>query len=148
MIRSVVALSCTLVLAACAHQPRGEASMEQWSRNHPQASQDLGEWVRAHPQAAAKFFEWDAQHSDRAHEFVTWTITHPNQPIEGFVATHPGWPNFDQIAMHHRAGADAFMYWCRLHPDAAEALMSHPGGLAWAGHHLYASAWHMEAPGQ
>lgn len=138
-----------LLLAGCAHGPRGgKASIEQWAGNHPQASEALGVWVRNHPPAARAFFEWDAAHSERAHEFVTWTVVHPAQPIEGFVATHPGWPQFDDIAMHHRAAADGFMIWCRKYPDAAEALMSHPGGLAWAGEHLYASSWHMETPGQ
>jgi hypothetical protein len=33
------------------------------------------------------------------------------------------------------------MDWCRRHPEAAEALMSHPGGLDWAGRHIYASQW-------
>jgi hypothetical protein len=148
MTRLIVALASSLLLAACAHTPHGEASLETWSGNHPQASEELGVWVRNHPQAAAQFFEWDAHNPERAHEFVTWTITHPGQPIDVFVATHPGWPYFDRIAMSHRPGADAFMAWCRRHPNAAEALMNHPGGLAWAGHHLYASSWHMETPGQ
>jgi hypothetical protein len=145
-------LAGALLLAAsfgCAHQQRGgEASIEVWADRHPQASQDLGSWVQAHPPAARVFFEWDAAHPERAHEFVTWTITHPNQPIEGFVATHPNWGQFDDIALHHRAAADTFMAWCRRHQQAAEALMSHPGGLSWAGHHLYASSWHMEEPGR
>ncbi len=148
MRNALVVVASSLCLAACAHQPRGEASIEQWSANNPQASEELGQWVQGHPDAARRFFEWDAQHPDRAHEFVTWTIYHPAQPIEGFVATHPGWPIFDDIAMHHRPAADSFMVWCRRHPQSAERLMSHPGGLAWAGHHLYASSWHMETPGQ
>ena len=144
-------LAGALLVAAsfgCAHQPRGEASIEGWADRHPQASQELGSWVQAHPPAARVFFEWDAAHPERAHEFVTWTLRHPNQPIEGFVATHPNWGQFDEIALHHRAAADTFMAWCRRHPEAAEALMSHPGGLAWAGDHLYSSSWHMEQPGR
>ena len=146
--RALLALASTVMLYGCAHAPRGEASIEQWSQNHPVASQELGVWVQQHPDAAARFFEWDGHHPERAHEFVTWTIYHPNQPIEGFVVTHRGWQYFDQIALNHRAGADAFMAWCRRHPQPAEALMNHPGGLNWAGHHLYASSWHMEQPGQ
>jgi hypothetical protein len=146
--RLVTALAATVMLYGCAHAPRGEASIEEWSQNHPVASHELGVWVQNHPDAAAKFFEWDGHHPDRAHELVTWTIYHPTQPIDGFVATHPGWQYFDQIALHHRPGADAFMAWCRRHPQPAERLMSHPGGLSWAGHHLYASSWHMEQPGQ
>jgi hypothetical protein len=134
-----------LLLAGCAHHPpSGQASIESWADHHPQASQELGQWVQGHPQAARMFFEWDAHHPERAREFVTWTIYHPNQPIEGFAATHPGWRYFDTITLQHRAGADAFMAWCRRHPQAAERLMNHPGGLNWAGHHLYASSWHME----
>jgi hypothetical protein len=41
----------------------------------------------------------------------------------------------------HQPAANAFMGWCRHHPEAAEKLMSHPGGLNWAGHHLYAAYW-------
>src|SRR3954471_23259074 len=98
----VLALAATVAMtmtAGCAHHPRGEASIEQWSGNHPQASEELGRWVQDHPHAAARFFEWDAQHPQRAHEFVTWTIYHPNLQIDGFVATHPGWAGFDDIAL-------------------------------------------------
>ncbi len=148
MRQAIWAVVTSMMLLGCAHEPRGRVGLEQWSGNHPRASEELGGWVRTHPSAATRFFEWDAHHPERAHEFVTWTIYHPEQPIEGFVATHPGWPMFDQIAMSHRPGADAFMAWCRRHPQAAEALMNHPGGLSWAGHHLYASYWHLETPGQ
>jgi hypothetical protein len=141
-------VSSVVLLGGCAHDPPARAGMEQWSANHPQASQELGVWVQTHPDAAARFFEWDGHHPERAHELVTWSIYHPAQPIEGFVATHPGWQYFDQIALHHRPAADAFMAWCRRHAQASEALMSHPGGLDWAGHHLYASSWHMDNPGQ
>jgi len=141
-------VSSVVLLGGCAHDPPARAGMDQWSANHPQASQELGTWVQTHPEAAARFFEWDGHHPERAHELVTWSIYHPAQPIEGFVATHPGWQYFDQIALHHRPAADAFMAWCRRHAQAAEALMNHPGGLNWAGHHLYASSWHMDNPGQ
>jgi hypothetical protein len=144
---SLLAAVSSVMLFGCAHTG-ARAGMEVWSDNHPAASQELGTWVQTHPDAAARFFEWDGHHPDRAHEFVTWTIVHPAQPIEGFVVTHRGWQYFDQIVLSHRPGADAFMAWCRRHPQAAEALMNHPGGLNWAGHHLYASSWHMENPGQ
>ena len=60
-----------------------------------------------------------------------------------FVATHRGWPVFDEIMERHRPAAETFMAWSRRHPQAAEALMNHPHGLEWAGHHLYAADWHM-----
>jgi hypothetical protein len=141
-------VTVAIALMGCAHTPAGEASLEQWSGNHPQASEELGRWVQTHPQAAARFFEWDSHHPRRAHEFVTWSIYHPNLAIDAFVALHPGWPVFDQIVLMHRPAADGFMFWCRRHPQAAERLMNHPGGLDWAGHHLYASSWHLETPGQ
>jgi hypothetical protein len=112
------------LVGGCAHSPPpAQAGIERWAENHPAASQELGGWVQQH-------------------------INHPNQPIEGFVATHPGWQYFDRISEHHRPAADLFMAWCRRHPEAAEALMNHPGGLYWAGTHLYAGSWHMENPGQ
>jgi hypothetical protein len=146
VIRSGLALS--MLLLGCAHHPSGEAGIEVWANNHPQAAQQLGVWVQQHPDAASQFFEWDARHPDRAHEFVTWTIYHPTLYIDAFMALHPGWPYFDNIAAHHRPAADAFMAWCRRHPQAAESLMNHPGGLYWAGHHLYGTYWHMESAGQ
>jgi hypothetical protein len=132
--------------ASVAEQRRD--SIEQWAGNHPEASRELGVWVQTHPEAAALFFEWDGHHPERSHEFVTWTIQHPAQPIETFVVMHPGWQYFDRIMEQHRPAAEAFMAWCRRHPPAAERLMSHPGGLIWAGRHLYADSWHMEHPGQ
>jgi hypothetical protein len=139
-----------LSLAACATPPppRQQAGIEEWSQHHPAASQELGAWVQQYPDAASLFFEWDGHHPERAREFVTWTIYHPGQPIEGFVVTHPGWQYFDRISSTHRAAADVFMAWCRRRPQAAEALMNHPGGLNWAGTHLYAGMWHMENPGR
>ncbi len=132
--------------AASVAEQRKEA-IEVWAGNHPEASQELGAWVGNHPEAAALFFEWDGHHSERAHQFVTWTISNPGAPIEAFTQTHPGWEYFDRINETHRPAAQAFMAWCRRHPAAAEALMSHPGGLTWAGHHLYSDRWHMEHPG-
>ena len=68
--------------------------------------------------------------------FVTWAIYHPGENIDWFVSQHPGWGQFDMIAQTHRPAANAFIDWCRRHPRAAEDLMNHPNGLAWAGNHL------------
>lgn len=129
-----------LVGTACARPMYAQASpgLEGWERNHPEASRDLGAWAREHRDAARKCFEWDAARPERSHAFVTWSIAHPNEGIRAFADTHRGWDRFDAIAREHQPALNAFMAWCRRHPKAAEALMSHPGGLAWAGHHLYA----------
>lgn len=125
--------------AHAAHAPGG---MEAWEHNHPEASRALGAWVREHPDAAKRFFEWDGHHTERAHEFVTWSIAHPHEGIRMFADMHRGWEGFDVIAREHVPAANAFMEWCRHFPEAAEALMNHPGGLEWAGHHLYGAYWH------
>jgi hypothetical protein len=133
------------VVAGCAHSPPpASASIDRWADNHLQASQELGEWVRNHPDGAARFFEWDGHNPERSKEFVTWTLVHPSENIDAFVVTHRGWPVFDQIMERHRPAAETFMGWARRHPQAAESLMNHPRGLEWAGHHLYATYWHME----
>jgi len=141
-LRWIVALFA-LSLVGCAHSTPA-AVIEKWSDNHPEASRELGEWVKHHREAAHLFFEWDAQHTESAREFVTWAIAHPAQPLEAFTAMHPGWPVFDTITETHRPAAESFMGWCRRHPRAAEALMHHPRGLEWAGHHLYAASMEME----
>ncbi len=115
----------------------GPMPLEQWAQNHPDAARELGDWARTHQQAARRFFEWDSRHPDKSHEFVWWTIANPMLNLDAFVATHPGWPFFNEVMQRHRPAADAFMFWCRRHPPAAQALMNHPGGLAWAGHHVY-----------
>ncbi len=140
--KKLLALAVLLPTVALAEPP----GLDMWSRNHPVASRELGGWVKGHPRAARLFFEWDGTHPERSHAFVTWAITHPAQPIRAFIATHPGWPTFDQIAASHRPAANAFMGWCRRHPRAAEALMNHPGGLRWAGDHLYAEYWALKRP--
>ena len=138
-----IACARTIVLAA-----PGPNGLEGWERHHPAAAQDLGGWVKGHPAAARQFFDWDAQHPERSHAFVTWAIQHPGAGIQAFAVEHPGWPFFDQIMKSHAPAANAFMGWCRKHPEAAETLMNHPGGLDWAGRHLYAGAWSMEAGGR
>ncbi len=125
--------------AVAAHAPGG---IETWEHNHPDAARALGGWVHAHPDAARLFFEWDGHHTERAHAFATWSIGHPGEGVRAFAATHPGWEYFDTIARDHQPAANAFMGWCRRFPEAAEALMNHPGGLDWAGRHLYAGEWH------
>lgn len=124
-------------------EPKG---IDQWSKNHPEASRELGDWVKAHPEAAQKFFEWDGHHPERSKEFVTWAITHPGDNVDVFVLAHPKWEYFDAIMEHHRPAAESFVAWARKHAKAAEALMSHPKGLEWAGHHLYKEHWQMEHP--
>ena len=138
----VAALLLVTPLLARAEPP----GLEAWQKNHPEASRELGTWVRAHPAAAERFFTWDGQHPEKSKAFVTWTIAHPRQNIDVFVVEHRGWPVFDEIAERHRPAAEAFMGWARRHPRAAEALMTHSGWLEWAGHHLYADAWHLEHP--
>lgn len=122
----------------------GPGGLEAWEHNHPEAARDLGVWVRTHPDAAKKFFAWDSHHPERSHAFVTWAIAHPGEGIPAFSATHPRWEHFDDIMLNHAPAANAFIGWCRRHPQAAEALMSHPGGLDWAGRHLYGASWVME----
>jgi hypothetical protein len=125
-------------------EPPGEAGLETWERNHPEASRELGDWVKAHPEAAHLFFDWDGHHPHKSKEFVAWTLAHPGDDIDVFVLSHPKWEYFDKINETHRPAAQSFMAWCRHHPKAAEALMHHERGLEWAGHHLYKAYWSME----
>jgi hypothetical protein len=141
---SLFALAWFVVGCASSPAVRREEALERWSENHPEAARELGVWVREHPNAAPLFFEWDGHHPEKSREFVFWTIASPAQPLEAFVAAHPGWPLFDRIMESHRPAAETFMAWCRRHPPAAQALMAHPGALDWAGRHLYAADWHME----
>ncbi len=141
MLLAVAVMLPAITLAA----PPG---LDMWSKNHPHASRELGNWVRNHPEAARLMFEWDGTHPERSKEFVTWAITHPAAPIRAFISTHPGWPVFDRIVANHRPAANTFMGWCRRHPQAAEALMYHSGGLRWAGDHLYAEYWQPKHPMQ
>ena len=67
---------------------------------------------------------------------VVWAITHPGENIDFFISQHPGWADFDGLAVTHRPAADAFIQWCRRHPEASQELMDHPNGLHWAGNHL------------
>lgn len=126
-------------------QAAAAEGMEVWAQNHPEASRELGAWVKRHPRAAHRMFDWDGHHHDQAKHFVTWTIRHPKQNLDDFALEHGGrWEEFDAILEGHRPAALEFMTWCRQHGPAAEALMNHPGGLEWAGHHLYQDAWMMK----
>jgi hypothetical protein len=120
------------------------AGLERWNENHKEAAVELGAWVKNHPEAAARFFEWDGNHPEKSRMLVTWAIERPRQDVDVFVRAHPGWPVFDVIMEKHRPAAEAFLAWVRRHPRAAEALMNHPRGLEWAGHHLYKEYWHLE----
>jgi hypothetical protein len=143
---SMRTMAAALALALPALSLAEPQGLDRWSKNHPQASRELGEWVKNHPAAAGRFFEWDGAHPARAKEFVTWAIARPAESVDVFVAAHPGWPVFDQIMERHRPAAETFVAWCRRHPPAAEALMTHPGGLHWAGHHLYREYWELKHP--
>jgi hypothetical protein len=136
-------IAATITIGCATAPATRQEGIEQWADRHPEASRELGEWVRVHPQAAARFFEWDGHHPEKSHDFVTWTISNPGAGLDAFVLTHRGWPVFDQIMERHRPAAEGFMQWARRHPQAAESLMSHPGGLDWAGHHVYAGYWTM-----
>ncbi len=137
----VASTACARPAVVGVREPGG---LEAWEYNHPEASRELGRWVKRHPAAARKFFEWDARHPARSHAFVTWSIHHPDEGIRVFASRHPRWEHLDDLMIHHAPAANALMGWCRRHAPAAEALMQHPGGLDWAGHHLYAGLWTME----
>jgi len=141
--KNILLALAVLLPAIALAEPSG---LDKWSRNHPEASRELGSWVRNHREAARLFFEWDGTHPERAKEFVSWAVVNRGAPIQAFISTHPGWPTFDRIVANHRSAANKFMSWCRRHPRAAESLMNHPGGLRWAGDHLYAEYWSLKHP--
>jgi hypothetical protein len=143
LVVTILAGMCLTSLAFAADEP-----VERWSEHHPEASKALGLWVKAHPEAAAKFFDWDGHHPERSQEFVTWTIDHPSERVGKFVHMHADEPYLDELMRVHHDAAEEFMVWCRNHPEAARALMAHPKGLEWAGHHLYKEYWHLEEPGK
>jgi hypothetical protein len=145
------ALAAILSTWGCAQPrppPSGHDSIESWERRHPAASKDLGTWVHEHPQAAERFFTWDSRHPGAAESFVDWSLAHRGADIDDFAVHHRSWDEFNSIMEHHRPAANAFMAWCRKHPDASQELMHHPAGLYWAGTHLYHSYWDMKNAGQ
>ena len=126
----------SFVYAGCAHAPRGDVQLSQWNAKHPEAARELCTWVSNHPEAANRFFEWESSHPERSREFVDWTIGHPAEGINAFVATHPGWSEWDWISETHHPAANAFMAWVRRHPRPAEDFVRHPAGERWAAQHL------------
>jgi hypothetical protein len=126
----------SISLGDCAHSESRADQIATWNSNHPEAARGLCVWVHGHPQASHQFFEWDASHPERSQEFVNWTLAHPGEGIDAFVEGHPNWPEFNRINESHRPAAQAFMEWVRQYPEAAQRLMTHSGGLAWAGNHL------------
>ena len=143
---AVILLALAAPLPACAHlpPPRRAAAMAGWEHRHPIAAQELGNWVQTHQPAARQLFEWDAHHPRGARQLVGWALTHPRQPVDRFVASHLGRPGFIRMLEAHRPASQTFLAWCRRQPQAAEDLVAHPGGLAWAGNHLFASTRLME----
>jgi hypothetical protein len=78
---------------------------------------------------------------------VDWALRYPGADIDQFAASHRAWDDFNWVMEHHRPAANAFLAWCRRHPEASRELMRHPAGLHWAGTHLYQSYWDMKAAG-
>ncbi len=140
-----------LAAAACAPAvvvaPTPMPPLEVWARNHSAASEALGFWVRNHPHSASWMFEWDAKQPGKAQALVEWTLAHPGEHVPAFASQHPAWPEFNQFAMAHLPAVHNFFEWCVRFPEAARSLVHHPGGLHWAGYHLYAAEWHMANPG-
>ena len=122
-----------------------EVAIERWADNNPEAAAELGSWVKYHPQAARRFFEWDGTHPDQSKIFVFWAISHSRESIDVFAVQHADWPYFNELIERHRPAAKAFINWCRHHTQASEELINHPGGLQWAGNHLYKAFWDLAA---
>ena len=134
-----------LLLLACAQRevvvrpaaaPSAEGSLAQWNGNHPGAARALCVWAGHHAAASRLLFDWDASHPERSHELVGWAVQHPGANVNDFIGTHPNWPGFDSLANQHRPAVRTFLRWARNHPVAAQELMNHRAGLAWAGAHL------------
>ncbi|MGD0584482.1 MAG: hypothetical protein ABSA86_01725 [Oryzomonas sp.] len=122
-----------------------EVAIERWADNNPEAAAELGNWVKNHPQAARKFFDWDGTHPDQSKIFVFWAISHSRESIDVFLSQHHDWAYFNELIKQHRPAAKAFINWCRHHTQASDELINHPGGLQWAGNHLYKAFWDMTA---
>lgn len=145
--RALVSLAATGCAPAVVVAPTPLPPLDVWAQNHPAASQALGVWVHNHPPAASWMFEWDSVHEWKARELVEWALVHPGESVPVFVAQHPGWPEFDLFATGHLPAVHNFLEWCRRFPEASRLLVAHPGGLHWAGFHLYAAETHLENPG-
>jgi hypothetical protein len=61
------------------------------------AARDLRDWIRRHPRAAVRLFVWGARHPARVRLFVAWVLGQAHAGVDGFVATHPGWPALNVI---------------------------------------------------
>ncbi|MHB8421128.1 MAG: hypothetical protein ACYDCL_23920 [Myxococcales bacterium] len=143
-VSSLAALACAPAVVVA---PTPVPPLEVWAQNHSAASQALGLWVRNHSPAAAWMFGWDSRHPGKAEALVAWTLAHPGERVPVFVAQHPDWPEFNQFAMSHLPAVHNFFEWCLRFPAAARSLVAHPGGLHWAGDHLYGAEWHLANPG-
>ena len=140
IIKTVIAgvLCCTLFSFAAKAQ-----GLEKWADNHPRASQALGMWVKTYPDAAHYIFEWDGKHPERSQSLVTWSLTHPGENMKVFYNQHKNWPSLQVMMTTHKVATYEFLKWCNAYHEAARALMMHPGGLKWAGDHLYKATAHM-----
>ena len=156
LFRLVLGLATIGLAVGCSHArrappssgARGHDAIESWERRHPAAAKDLGNWVHEHPQAAERIFMWDSHHPGAAESFVEWSLAKPSADIDDFAGTHHSWEEFNALMEHHRPAANAFMAWCRRHPEASRELMHYPAGLHWAGTHLYHSYWDMKTAGK
>jgi hypothetical protein len=140
-----------LVDAPAAEEPKGHGPaslpdqgppIESWATTHTDAAQALRAWVHENPDAARNIFSFDTKRPARTKALVLWAVHHPSDDVMVFAGMHPGWEWFGATMSKYRAGADQFLAWARAHPQAAEELMGHPGGLRWVGDHLYAAEWH------
>jgi hypothetical protein len=122
--------------------------LEHWSEAHADASRALGEWIRQYPRAARAIFEWDAHNAEHPTAFVHEVANRPEETLDQYIHDHPDVHGFDSWAEANRPATEAFMAWVRQFPQAANALMEHHGGLAWAGEHIYSFDWHLEHPQQ
>jgi hypothetical protein len=133
---SRIPLVFSLIALACVHTRGPAGPLQSWNDRYPEAARGLCGWVHQHPDAAKKLFKWDREHPDRSQEFVQWALSSRGTGIDDFVSSHPYWRGFGWMAENHRPALVLFVQWCRLYPDAAEDLISHPQSLFWAGNHL------------
>lgn len=118
--------------------------LEDWERTYPDASKKLGKWVKKNIEAATYIFQWDGDHPERSQELVNWAIDHPSEHMHKFRKQHKEWPELVEIEEKHKDAFEDFLEWCRDYPEAAKDLMSHSGGLKWAGDHIYQDAKDMK----
>ena len=109
-----------------------------WKAQHAEAEADLAGWVRADRAAAGDLASFDREHPFRTQNLLRWAADHPEEPIAAFVAPRSGWTTFATMLQAHGPAMDAFIAWCRKHPEAARALASHTNGVSTATEQLYA----------